>query len=385
MKPEHRIKVLDLSSHWSGSVASRHLVHLGADVVKLENPNYGDGNRGLGPYVAGEGMSHIALNAGKRSVAVDRRSADWTETLRRSARWADVVIVGSQPGAARTRGLDFTSFVEMNDRVVYCNISGYGETGPWADFPLHGLNGDVVSGLVPIEMRDGMPVPRADYRSVGSTLAGIEAAIGILEGLRRRDLGLGAQCVTTSVWESAMFWQWRDVMTMANTGQPSLAYADLGSRYAMYATADDRVVLVCPIERKFWESFCDILDLPTAWKAEGSWDKSGMDWGHGRTLERATIAERFRQHPLGYWLIHLERGGVPFSPLYTVLEAVDTEQARAVGVMGVTTVNGQDVRVPNIPLHVSTSGVTPGAQEPERIPPPPILGADTATFLDDLR
>ncbi len=384
MNPEHRIKILDLSTHWSGSVASRHLSHLGAEVVKLENPKFGDGNRGLGPLIAGEGMSHIVLNAGKRSVTVDRRSAEWPETLRRSALWADVVIVGSQPGAAKARSLDFDSFVAMNGRIVYCNISGYGEVGPWADYPLHGLNGDVVSGLVPIEMRDGLPVPRQDYRSVGSTLAGFEAAIGILEGLRRRDLGLGAQCVTTSVWETAMFWQWRDMATSVNTDEPSFVYADLGSRYAMYSTADDRVVLVCPIERKFWESFCDLLDLPAAWKAEGSWDSSGMDWGKGRIAERTLIAERIRERLLSHWLVSLKQAGVPFSPLYTVKEATETDHAHAQGVMAATIVNDREVMVPNIPLHITTPADRTGARGPDRIAPPPKLGADTAEFLRGL-
>ena len=381
MKPEHRIRVLDLSTHWSGSVASRHLAHLGAEVVKLENPTFGDGNRGLEPLVAGQGISHLVLNACKQSVTADRRAPDWAATLRHATQWADVVIVGSQPGVARARGLDFDSFVAMNSQIVYCNISGYGEVGPWADYPLHGLNGDVVAGLVPVEMQDGMPVPRADYRSVGTTLSGVEAAVGILEGLRRRDLGMGPQSVTTSVWESSMFWQWRDMMTSVNTNQPATAYGDLGSRYAMYATSDDRVVLICPVERKFWEAFCDLVDLPTAWKSVGSWGASGMDWGRGRTDERQLIAERMRARPLSDWLVRLEGAGIPFSPLLTVKEAAETEHARAVGVMATMTVNGVEVMVPNIPLHLSSPGQAEGLRGPHALPAAPALGADTQDFL----
>ena len=381
MKPEHRIKVLDLSTHWSGSVASRHLAHLGAEVVKLENPRFGDGNRALAPLVAGLGISHLALNAGKQSVTADRRAADWPETLRRATRWADVVILGSQPGVARARGLDFDAFVAMNEQIVYCNISGYGEIGPWADYPLHGLNGDVVAGLVPVEMQDGMPAPRPDYRSVGTTLSGIEAALGILEALRRRDLGMGPQCVTTSVWEASMFWQWRDLTASLNIGQPSTAYGDLGSRYAMYGTSDDRVVLVCPVERKFWEAFCDLLDLPVAWKSVGSWGASGMDWGRGRTEERHLIAERMRAWPLSDWLVRLEQAGIPFSPLLTVQEAAETGHAQAVGVMASMMVDGTEVQVPNIPLHVSSPGEVDGLRGPRSLPAAPALGADTQAFL----
>jgi crotonobetainyl-CoA:carnitine CoA-transferase CaiB-like acyl-CoA transferase len=379
-----RIKILDLSTHWSGSVASRHLAHLGADVVKLENPTLGDGNRGLAPFIAGEGLSHVVLNVGKRSVALDRKSAEWEELLTRSARWADVVIVGSQPAVALTRGLDFASFARRNDRIVYCNISGYGEVGPWANYPLHGLNADIVAGLVPVEMVDGLPSPRIDYRSVGTTLAGVHGALGIMEGLRRRDHGAGAQQVFASVWESAMFWQWRDLTSELNLSAPHPAYAELGSRYALYPTSDDRVILVCPIERKFWEAFCDLLRLPPDWKSSGSWETSGMDWGARRSEERRVIAERMKEHSVAHWLEALSRAGIPFSPLYRAGEAARSQQAQSVRVTATTEVRGQAVEVPNIPIHIAKLGGSDAACGPSTMVPPPLLGEHTDQFLAEL-
>jgi crotonobetainyl-CoA:carnitine CoA-transferase CaiB-like acyl-CoA transferase len=384
MKPIPRIKILDLSTHWSGSVASRHLAHLGADVVKLENPKFGDGNRGLAPFIAGEGLSHIVLNVGKRSVTIDRKSAKWEDLLSRCAVWADVAVVGSQPTVAAARGLDFKSFVARNDQIVYCNISGYGEIGPWANFPLHGLNADVVAGLVPVEVVGGFPVPRTDYRSVGTTLAGIHGALGIMEALRRRDHGAGAQQVFASVWESSMFWQWRDLTSDLNLDAPHPAYADLGSRYALYTTADARTILVCPIERKFWETFCDLLRLPPGWKSSGSWDKGGMDHGAGRSEERIVIAERMREHPLEHWLSVLSRAGIPFSPLYTAGEAARSPQADAVRVTSSTLVHGLDVSVPNVPIHIGGVAELGVACGPSTIAPPPLLGEHTDRFLAEL-
>lgn len=384
MKQVSRIRILDLSTHWSGSVASRHLAHLGADVVKLENPRLGDGNRGLAPFIAGEGLSHVVLNAGKRSVTLERKSPKWEELLSRCARWADVVIVGSPPAVAAARGLDFAAFVARNDQIVYCNISAYGETGPWADYPLHGLNADVVAGLVPVQLVDGLPAPRADYRSVGTTLAGIHAALGIMEALRRRDQGAGAQQVFASVWESSMFWQWRDLTSALSLGVPHPPYADLGSRYALYPTRDARTILVCPIERKFWEAFCDLLQLPPEWKSRGSWDKSGMDHGAGRSDERLAIAERVREHPLDHWLTVFSRAGIPFSPLYTAGEAARTPHADAVGVTASTRVHGQDVSIPNIPIHIGRVDEPGVACGPSTIPSPPGLGEHTDQFFAEL-
>jgi len=385
MSVDRRIKVLDLSTHFSGSVASRHLAHLGADVVKLENPRIGDGNRNLEPLIANEGMAHVALNAGKRSVAVDSRSPEWERVLAASTRWADVVIVGAQPVSAQRRKLDFKSFAARNPNIVYCLISGYGEDGPWRDHPSHGLNGDAPTGLVQVETTDGIIAPRRQYKSYGTTLAGLHAALGIMEGLRRRDLGLGAQRVSVSVWQSAMGWQWREITTSANLGIPHRAYRDLGSRYAMYGTSDDRTILICPIERKFWEVFCDVVGLPAEYKSAGNWDSSGMDWGNGREQERVLIGRAIRGRTLNDWQEAFEAAGVPFSPLLTLEEAIETEQARVVGVTATTMVNGQTVRVANIPIQIGTlDGADGPPPRTDTVPPPPALGEHTQEFLREV-
>ncbi|MBA2933021.1 CoA transferase [Sphingomonas sp. CGMCC 1.13654] len=378
-----QLKVLDVSTHWSGSMASRHLAHLGADVVKLENPKIGDGNRALAPLIANEGMSHLVLNAGKRSVAIDRRSDQWDDVLRRAVEWADIFIVGSQPGIAKRRSLDFEAIAALNPRIVYCNISGYGELGPWADYPLHGLNGDAAAGLVDVAIADGLPQAAETYRSVGTSLAGLHAALGILEAVRRRDQGGGAQRVSASVWESSMFWQWRDVTTRLNDGVSAPAYADLGSRYAMYQTADDRVILVCPIERKFWEPFCDLLDLPTDWKVAGDWSASGMDWGKGRIDERRLIAERMRSKPMSEWIAAFDGAGIPFSPLYAVEEAARTPQAGMLSVMARMRLGDRTISVPNVPIHIGDlAGQDPRGRD--EIGAAPRLGEHTAEFLREI-
>ncbi|MCC0056650.1 MAG: CoA transferase [Rhodobiaceae bacterium] len=386
MESVPKIKVLDMSTHFSGSVASAHLVALGADVVKLESPKFGDGNRGLEPFIEGEAMVHVALNSGKRSVALDRRSPDWDATLRACVQWADVVIVGSQPVTAAKRGLDFETLVGMNDQLVYCNISGYGQVGPWKDNPLHGLNGDVLAGLVPVSKVDGYFAPAVEYRSVGTTLAGIHAALGILEAIRRRDAGQGAQQVYGSVWESAMYWQWRDMTAMSNLGVPNPAYADLGSRYASYETSDGRIILICPIEERFWISFCELLNLPENWKSRGSWAKTGMDWGKGYDDEKPVIAKIMAEKPFAFWNKTFDEAGIPYSPYYTVEEAMNTPQGKAIGVTAETEVRGKQVRVPNIPIHIAArdAGNEP-LHGPETVQSPPALGEHNEEFIELLK
>lgn len=380
MPGERRPRVVDFSTHFSGPVATQILTQLGADVVKIENPRTGDGNRGVEPLVAGEAMFHVALNAGKRSLAIDRRSPHWQRVVEAAARWADAVVVGARPADARARGLDFATLTKANPNLVYCAITGYGEQGPWRDFTAHGLNMDAFAGLVPIEWVDGVPVPRQEYRSVGTTLAGIYGALGILAALYRQRGGAKAQYVHVSIWGASMSWNWRDLTTYANNGHGWDAYKDLGSRYAMYPTADQRAILVCPIEQKFWEPFCELLGLPEAWKGRGSWAASGMDYGKDyEDEERAVIARQMMTKPLDEWVRILSEANIPVAPVLTWAEALESEHARVNGVMTRTTVHGQDASLTAVPVTIRENDDLPG--EPPRLPSPPALGEHTDAIL----
>lgn len=376
------LRIVDFSTHMSGPLASQLLMQLGADVVKVENPRTGDGNRGLDPLIHGSGLFHVALNAGARSLAIDRHSPHWARIVAACARWADAVIVGGRPADAAKRGIDFASLVRANPRLVYSAISGYGEVGPWSASPAHGLNPDACAGLVPVEREHGFPVPLASYQSIGAPLAGVFAALGILAAVRERDHGCGARYVHVSIWESAMWFSWRHHTALANLQHPWPAYKDLGSRYAMYYTRDDRVILACPIERRFWERFCDLLELPQDWKTRGSWEATGMDNGLGRLDEKEAIARRMATRSLAEWSEALAANDIPFAPVLTAAEALASEHAAATGVMSRSAVLGQPVAVPSAPVRLRSDDGRPGAARD--LPPPPRLGEHTAEILAEI-
>ena len=172
MTKEPYPRIVDFSTHMSGPIASHLLAELGADVIKIERPGVGDGNRGDHPTIFGEGMFHLALNSGARSLAISTRSPHWSAVVEACASWADAVIIGTRPSAARRRGLDFASMHKVNPEIVYCLISGYGETGPWKDYSAHGQTIDAFAGRAAYEWRDGLPVTPEGWRSTGSTLLG---------------------------------------------------------------------------------------------------------------------------------------------------------------------------------------------------------------------
>jgi crotonobetainyl-CoA:carnitine CoA-transferase CaiB-like acyl-CoA transferase len=385
----HGPRIVDFSTHWSGPIASHLLAEAGAEIIKIENPFTGDGNRELRPFIGGVGMSHVAFNSGTRSLAINRRSPDWPRVVAACTAWADAVIVGARPKDAASRGLDFASLRRANPRLVYCAVTGFGERGPWQSQVAHGQTVDAFAGLIKLDpnLEAEQPQTAAGWRSSGTTLAGVFAALGILAALYRRDHGVEhAQYVGVSLWHSAMWWSWRDVNSLANTGEPHHEYTDLGTRYSMYWTADRRALLVAPIEKKFWERFCDVADLPAEWRAHGDWGESGLQMEYGRgpeyQQERAGLIAAIGRRSLADWVELLQPAEIPFAPVYNAGEALESEHAEAVGLMREVAVADEPARIVRSPVEIRASDLEL-EPDPELLPPPE-LGQHTREILAEL-
>lgn len=372
---------MDFTRYMPGPVAGRLLRDLGADVIKVENPKTGDATRGFAPYIHGEGLFHVCLNAGIRSLALSSRAPEWPKVIHALARWADVMLVGGLPEGLARLGIDFDSLIKINPRLVHCNVTGYGEQGPLRALPAHGLNPDAFAGIVPLEWRDGLPYPQAMYQSAGAPLAGVFAALGILSALRRRDATGEPQRLNVSLFGAAIWWNWRHVGTFANLGEKWFSYGNFGGRYATYQTSDAKIILVCPIEKVFWESFCTVLGLPDDWKARGSWGKSEMDHGMEYPWERAEIAKKIGEKPREYWEKEFTRVKIPFASVLTLEETLGSEQFQAIGAMREVSVNGKAARIPSLPIQFPGA---PAGEPAEDLMRTPGLGEHTDEVLAEL-
>lgn len=348
--------------------------HLGADVVKVENPRSGDGNREVAaaPTIAGEGIYHLALNSGTRSLAAHPRSSGWTSLVEAAAAWADVVIVGGRRSDAERLGLGYDRMHAINPSLVYCDISGYGNDGPWADHPAHGLNPDAMSGLIPPFDQEDSEMP--GWIPAGTTMAGVHAALGIMNALYQRTLTNVGQRVSVSLWRSAMWWNWRAATSVANLGEPW--DLDLGgSRYTSYRTSDGGHLIVAPIEEKFWTAFVDAIALPI--QVHGPSDWSGRyEFGTGPAFdgERRAIQERLATASRDHWTNLFEARGIPCSAVLTTKEAVESDHARVTGLMQTVSAAGGEADVLGSPFHAPDS--------PGRLDTPPTIGAHTQEILD---
>ncbi|MFM7570329.1 MAG: CaiB/BaiF CoA transferase family protein, partial [Betaproteobacteria bacterium] len=367
----------------------------GADVIKIEHPRWGDGNRDVAPYWEGEGIHHLALNPGTRSLALDSKSPRWPEVVAALARWADVIIVGNRPSTAQRLGLDFQTLLRHNPELIYCLISGYGIAGEWAGYPAHGLNVDALAGTIALEQIDGRPDTPEHYRSVGTTIAGIEAALGVYAALYQRSLGRGGQVVHVSIWEAALSWMWRDTATFANTGASWPAYRSFGSRYAIYGALDGKALLVCPTEKHFWERFCDALKLSPDLRTRGDWS-SGADMGtkYLDLGEREAIQARFSTRTREAWVTVLAQADIPFAPVLDWREAMASPHASDNGAMTSYEQRGRRVQVPATPVSVTPAQALAGQgydawasahrAKADRVGPPPALGQHNSQILAEL-
>jgi crotonobetainyl-CoA:carnitine CoA-transferase CaiB-like acyl-CoA transferase len=380
------IRIVDFSTHLSGPLATHLLTELGATVIKVENPRTGDGNRGIFEVGDGMGLFHLALNSGTRSLAIDRRSDEWPDVVAACARWADAVVVGARPIDARRRGIDFETLKAHNPTLIYAALSGFGDHGPWRDLTAHGQTMDGFAGLVPVVDGEVQPQTQSGWRTAGTTLAGVFTAMGILAALHRRDNGIDkAQYLGVSIWQSAMWWSWRDLTTLANTGEPWMDYSDLGSRYSLYRTADGKVALCAPSERRFWEPFVELVGLPAEWKQVGDWAASGMDHGSGDAYahERPVIAQRIATKTLDEWAAIFAEVEIPFAPMLSLEEAMGSEHARVNGVMRETTTpEGRTYKLPASPIKLADRD--DANPQPEPLSPPPATGQDTEELLAEL-
>jgi len=216
-----------------------------------------------------------------------------------------------------------------------------------------------------------------------------------LGALHRRSVSGGAQFVAVSMWEAALAWMWREQQAQANFGLSWDSYGDLGPRYSMYTAADGKVVLVCPIERKFWERFVEALELPPEWATRGQWDGGKIDTGRDYPQERSAIQERIAKRTSLEWEQLLDEAGVPVAAERTVAEAIVSDQARATGALTPITKNGVEILVPLPPVSVLSLGKGPHFASQDEIDamhsargaqllPPPELGENNSEILSEI-
>lgn len=265
--PLSHLRVLDLSRLLPGPWATLVLADLGADVVKIEDPNGGDYLRWMPPQQGEQSALFYALNRGKRSVALDLKDPEDRALFLQLAAKADVVVESFRPGVMDKLGVGFAELQKVNERLVLCSISGFGQTGPYAARAGHDVGYLALAGvLAQLGAADASPAqPNVQFADIAG--GGLVAVSGLLAALLERARTGRGRWVDVSMTEGAMSALHMNLAPfLAGIGEPPTRGRGMLSGespcYALYRTQDDRSLAVGALEPKFWSALCRALQRP---------------------------------------------------------------------------------------------------------------------------
>jgi crotonobetainyl-CoA:carnitine CoA-transferase CaiB-like acyl-CoA transferase len=255
-----------------GPLATLLLAEAGAEVVKIEPPR-GEEMRGRSPKWGHDSAGFALLNRGKRSVAIDLKNTAERARLQPLVERADVIVEQFRPGVMARLGLDYATVAKLNPAVVYCSISGYGQTGLKRDVAAHDLNYISDAGLLALSMGDpSRPVlpPTLIADIAGGAYPAVVNILLALEERRRTGRGRHLDVAMAENLFPLMFWAIGHGLVSGNWPGNGAGYVTGGSpRYGLYPTKDGRVVAAAPLEQKFWETFCDLIGLEGELRDDG--------------------------------------------------------------------------------------------------------------------
>lgn len=320
--PLQGITILDLTRLLPGPYLTQLLSDLGATVIKIESTLTGDYARMAPPEMGLDGLFE-AVNAGKKSLAVNYRKPEGREVIYRLVKQADVFIEGFRPGAVKRYRLDYETLRAINPRLVYCSLSGYGQNGPYRLRAGHDLNYVAVGGALGLNgEEDGPPVPPGV--PIADLGGGMLAAIAILATLLGRERTGQGMYLDVALMDAVVSW-----ITPLALG-PFFAQGAIPGRgrmplagglpcFQVYPTADGRYLTLAAIEPHFWSAFCEAVGHP-------EWIPRQLD----PTLKE-DLRTLFQQRPLEEWLSLLAPVNACVEPVLSVEEVLEHPQVRARG------------------------------------------------------
>jgi CoA:oxalate CoA-transferase len=354
------VLIADFSRLLPGPWCTQFLSDMGATVIKIERPGAGDMSRANAPLFKTGSVYFNSVNGGKHSLTLDLSKQDGQAIAHRLIEEADVVVESFRPGVAKNLGIDYDTVSGVNPGIVYCSISGFGQTGPLAHISGHDLVIQALSGFAGLSAQaDKAPdVPgfqAADY--AGATIA----VVGILGALlKRRETGLGSNldiAMFDSLFSMCNISQTgsmsRDV---GNTGTPMIEVWGGNPRYDTYLTADNKAVAVALLEKRLWVNFCNAIDRPDLIDHDESPEDRHSDHGDKAAAYRAAIAETCAAKNRDDLIDEMTRKGVPITPVYSPDEVLNSENVAGRGLIEYVE-HPTDGRIPQIVNPLAASGL----------------------------
>lgn len=365
------LKILDMTRLLPGPYATMLMADLGADVIKIEDPEIGDYARGMEPIINGEGAPFLMLNRNKRSIEIDLKKEEGEEIFLRLAEEADVVFEQFRPGVVKKLGVDYESVKEVNPDIIYCSLSGYGQEGSLKNKGGHDLNYASEGGLVDLtRSKDGKPAIPGFPISVMT--AGLFSAFSIISALLDRELNdSGGEFIDISILDCLISLStgiaWKPLLK----GEPLKAgETELTGAYPfydIYETKDGRYMSLAAYEKKYWKNFCELIDR------EELKDKQFSE----KEEVKRIIEEEFKSKEFDEWKKLAEENDVMISPVKDLEEVFESLPVQERDLLGSLDFDERNISQIGFPAKSDEN-----IDEFKR--PPPRKGEDTDEVLSEI-
>jgi len=382
MLPLEGVRIIDLTNVLAGPFCGYQLARMGAEVIKVENPKGGDLARRLGadPDMAKRlmGLSFVAVNACKQSVAIDLKSRRGKEIFLDLVAQADVVLESFRPKVMHRLSLDYPVLSARNPRIIYCSLSRFGQTGPWADRPAYDQIIQGLAGLMSITGDENSAPLRAGF-PICDTLGGLTAAFSVCAAMvEQRTTGKG-RYIDVSMLEATLSTMGWVISNYLNAGAIPKPMANENFTAAPSGTfrTGSGLLNIAANEQKQYESLCDLIGAPEL-KTDARFAGREVRKANRKAL-RDLIEKRMVGRTAAEWEALFNENGVPAGRVLTVPEVLDHAQVQERGFveyLPATNVKGEKLRVTRPGFRL--------AEEFSTLSAPPALGADTRSWMQRL-
>ncbi len=325
-KPLSGIRVLDLTRLMPGSICTLHLADMGADVIKVEDPWEGDYSRSIGAKDDATALYYLVMNRNKRSLKLNLKLPRGRDLFQDLARNAQVIVESFRPDVVDRLGIGYEAIKHLNPQIVYCSISGYGQTGPYRHKTGHDINYCAYAGIIDqIGQRGGPPV-LSNFQIADTVGGALCAVMGILAAIVDTQRGGSGRHIDVSMTDCSLAHNIMPLVALNETGDSHARGEEMLSGglpgYGLYETADGRYMAVGAIEQKFWKTFCETLERPDLI------DKNQANGEEAQDL-RCELASLFKTHTQAYWIERFDAVECCVSPVMSLGESKNNEQFRA--------------------------------------------------------
>ena len=372
--PLKGLRVIDLTKDFAGPFCTMILSDLGAEVIKVEKPGLGDETRAWGPpFVKGLSYYFLSLNRGKKSITLDLKTPNAQKIIRELVQDSDILVESFRPGALSQYNLNYPRLRRANKALVYCSISGFGQTGPYRDRPGYDIVAFAMSGIMSTTGEEGRPSVRVSV-PVADIAAGHYASTAILACLSRRLVSGRGEYIDISLYDSIVSWLSYLATYYFATGREPKRMGSAHPSIVPYQAFDckDKELIIAVGNDTQWQALCRTLGLERM--LEEKRFSTNPDRVRNRTRLIPILSRRLRNRTASYWSKALNQHGVPSAPVYKIADMVRDPQIKHRGLF-----RSMKSDIPQLMSPIRFGNESKGSSNPA-----PKLGQDTQKVLQEL-